>query len=78
MRMRAGSSGIRTSSAANIFPREMECLIWAAKGKSAWATATILGISDTMVKFHLGNVCHKLKVASLRQAIALLNGAQTR
>ena len=45
-------------------PREMECLLWAAKGKSAWATAKILGISDATVKFHLGNVRSKLNVTS--------------
>lgn len=57
-------------------PREMECLIWAAKGKSAWATAKILGISASTVRFHLGNVRTKLDVTTLRQAIALLDGTQ--
>lgn len=56
-------------------PREMECLLWAAKGKSAWATAKILGISDATVKFHLGNVRKKLNVTSIRQAIAMLSRA---
>ncbi len=59
-------------------PREMECLIWASQGKSAWATGKILGISDATVKFHLANVRSKLKVTNLRQAIALLNRTQTR
>lgn len=58
-------------------PREMECLLWAAKGKSAWATAKILGISDATVKFHLGNVREKLNVTSTRQAIAILSRSQT-
>lgn len=63
----------RIIAGKQLSPREMECLVWAAKGKSAWATAKILGISDATVRFHLGNVRSKLKVASLRQAIALLN-----
>lgn len=58
-------------------PREMECLLWAAKGKSAWATAKILGISDATVRFHLGNVRSKLNVTSARQAIAMLSRSQT-
>lgn len=57
-------------------PREFECLVWAARGKSAWATAKILGISDATVRFHLGHVRTKLNVTTTRQAIALLD-AQT-
>lgn len=62
----------------HLSPREIECLTWAAQGKSAWATAKILGISDATVKFHLGNVRRKLQVTNLRQAVALLNRTQTR
>lgn len=57
-------------------PREFECLVWAARGKSAWATAKILGISDATVRFHLAQVRAKLGVTTTRQAIAL-SDAQT-
>jgi DNA-binding CsgD family transcriptional regulator len=64
-------AGVRLSA------REMECLVWAAEGKSAWATAKIIGVSDATVRFHLANVRTKLGVCSLRQAIRLLNRGQT-
>lgn len=35
--------------------RQRECLIWAACGKSAWETATIMGLSYDTVKEHLRN-----------------------
>lgn len=35
--------------------RQRECLIWSASGKSAWATAHILGLSQDTVKEHLRN-----------------------
>jgi DNA-binding CsgD family transcriptional regulator len=36
---------------APLTPREKECLLWTLRGKSAWETATILGISEhTVVK----------------------------
>lgn len=63
----------RVVNGIELTPREFECLIWAARGKSAWATAEILGISDATVRFHLGHVRAKLDVATTRQAIAALD-----
>lgn len=57
--------------------REWQCLRWAAEGKSAWAIARILGISDATVRFHLANVRKKLDVSSVRQAIMILNQNQS-
>jgi LuxR family transcriptional activator of bioluminescence operon len=51
-------------------PRERECLLWAAEGKTSWETAQILGISERTVIFHLRNVTEKLNVSSRQQAIA--------
>jgi LuxR family transcriptional activator of conjugal transfer of Ti plasmids len=59
-------NGVRLS------PRELECLQWAAKGKSAWVIGQILKISRRTVAFHLDNARAKLGVQNLRQAIALL------
>jgi DNA-binding CsgD family transcriptional regulator len=61
----ADVNGVRLS------PREMECLRWAAQGKSAWAIGEILKISRRTAAFHLDNVRAKLGVQTLRQAIAL-------
>lgn len=51
-------------------PRERECLLWAAEGKTSWETAQILGISERTAIFHLRNVTEKLNVSSRQQAIA--------
>lgn len=43
--------------------REREVLLWAAEGKTAWETATILGLSAKTVEFHLANCARKLGTA---------------
>lgn len=50
--------------------REKECLLWAAEGKTSWETATIIGISERTVIFHLQNAVKKLKCANRTQAVA--------
>ena len=57
-------------------PREVECLRWAAQGKSAWAIGQILKISRRTAAFHLDNVRAKLGVQNVRQAIALFAAAE--
>ncbi|CAA7620030.1 PAS-domain containing protein [Magnetospirillum sp. UT-4] len=49
--------------------REREALLWAAEGKTAWETATILGISPKTVEFHLANCGRKLGTATKSQTI---------
>lgn len=49
--------------------REREVLLWAAQGKTAWETSTILGISPKTVEFHLGNCGRKLGSATKAQTI---------
>lgn len=51
-------------------PREIECLQWATKGKSALDTARIMQISRRTVVFHIENAKQKFGVATLPQAIA--------
>lgn len=58
-------------------PRELECLEWAAEGKSAWETGRILGISRYTTAFHLENAKMKLGVRSTIQAVALLAAAKS-
>lgn len=50
--------------------RERECLAWSAEGKSSWDIATILGISERTVFFHVSNAMEKLGVTSRQHAIA--------
>jgi LuxR family transcriptional activator of conjugal transfer of Ti plasmids len=53
-------------------PRELQCLEWAAQGKTAWETGRILGISRHTTAFHLENAKVKLGVRSTIQAVARL------
>lgn len=61
----------RYVAGAMLSPREFECLDWAAKGKSAWDTSRIIGISRRTVTFHLQNAKLKLGVRTIQQAVAL-------
>lgn len=53
----------------HLSPRERECLLWAARGKSAWETGTIIGTSERAVRFHFENVLNKLGVHSKIHAV---------
>lgn len=51
-------------------PRELDCLKWAAAGKTVWETSIILGISQSTVRFFFENVRHKLDAANTTHAVA--------
>ena len=57
---------------AALSPREIECLRWAMRGKSAWDIGMILGISQRTAAFHLNNAKLKLRVRTIQQAVARL------
>ncbi|WP_456640510.1 helix-turn-helix transcriptional regulator [Bradyrhizobium sp. USDA 10063] len=59
-------------------PRELECLEWSSRGKSAWDIGTILGISRRTAAFHLDNARAKLGVRTLGQAIVRLAESKPR
>ena len=61
-----------TIAGVSLSPRELECLGWAAEGKSAWEIGRILGISRRTAAFHLDNAKAKLGVRSICQAVARL------
>jgi len=56
--------------AVQLSEREIECLRWAAKGKTAQDIADILGRSLATVCLHLNNATHKLDAQNRAQAIA--------
>lgn len=56
---------------ARLSARESQCLMWSAKGKSAWEIGMILNISRRTAAFHLDNAKSKLGVRTIQQAIAL-------
>lgn len=64
--------GKRVIDGVLVTPRELECLEWAARGKSAWEIGRILGISRRTAAFHLDNVKEKLGVHSMCHAVAKL------
>lgn len=66
---RVEESGTATGPAPQLSAREREVLLWAAQGKTAWETSTILGISPKTVEFHLANCGRKLGTATKAQTI---------
>lgn len=51
-------------------PRELETLTWAAKGKTYWETAAILGISYASIHSHINNLKLKLNASNVAHAVA--------
>ncbi len=51
-------------------PREIECLMWTARGKDYAAIAEILGLSGHTVRGYLKSARFKLECATLAQAVA--------
>ena len=52
-------------------PKEIEVLKWVKEGKSTWDISMILGISERTVKFHVGNIMHKLDASTRTHAVAI-------
>ena len=62
-----------TGAPAPIFhlsPREKECLIWAARGKTAWEISEILNLSSATVVGYLKSAMYRLGVYSKTHAVA--------
>jgi LuxR family transcriptional activator of bioluminescence operon len=51
-------------------PRERECLLWVAEGKTSWEIGLILATSERTVNFHLRNASVKLGVSNRQHAVA--------
>ena len=51
-------------------PRELECLHWTAKGKTAWEIGEILMISQRTAQQHLVNALQKLRAVNKTHAVA--------
>lgn len=52
-------------------PRERECLMWTAQGKSTWEISHILNCSEAVVNFHVKNIRAKFGVNSRRAAAVI-------
>jgi LuxR family transcriptional regulator, quorum-sensing system regulator BjaR1 len=55
---------------AKLTPREVECLKWAADGKSEWEISVILNVSEHTADKHLANAHRKLGAANRAHAVA--------
>lgn len=51
-------------------PRERECLVWTAAGKTAWEIGRILKLSEATVTKYLDQVSKKLRCVNKAQAVA--------
>ncbi len=51
-------------------PREKECLLWAAEGKTAWEIGAIINASERTAVFHLQNAANKMGVKNRHHAIS--------
>ncbi|MGH7045824.1 MAG: LuxR family transcriptional regulator [Stellaceae bacterium] len=58
-------------------PRELECLEWAARGKSARAIGRLLNIARRTAAFHLDNAKTKFGARTFCQAVAKLAAARS-
>jgi DNA-binding CsgD family transcriptional regulator len=59
------------SPTPRLSPREIECLAWAAQGKTYAETAMLLGISYGTVKTNLDMARYKLGAVNVTHAVAL-------
>lgn len=55
---------------SRLTPREIECLKWAADGKTEWEISAILNVSEHTADKHLANAHRKLGAANRAQAVA--------
>lgn len=66
----------RLIAGVSLSPREVECLEWATRGKSAWEIGTILGISRHTVATYIENAKAKLGVRTIVQAVACVTASK--
>lgn len=69
--MRIFKNSLERIKNKTLTPRELECLKWAALGKTGADTALILSVSEATVAFHLKNAIAKMNAASKAHAVAL-------
>jgi LuxR family quorum sensing-dependent transcriptional regulator len=63
--------GVSGPDQTQLSPREIECLQWAAVGKSDADIAAIIGISPATVHFHVEQAKRRLGVRTRVEAVAM-------
>lgn len=64
------TSATPSHRAARLTHRELECLKWAAEGKTNWDVSMILALSERTVEHHLERAIRKLDAVNKVQAVA--------
>jgi len=69
-----GAANVRdlTQSACNLTKREIECLTWAARGKTEEEIGMIIHRSHSTARFHLRSAIRKLGASNRSHAIAIV------
>lgn len=55
----------------SVSAKEKEVLKWMALGKGTLDISLVMGISESTVKFHVGNIKKKLEAANRAHAVAI-------
>ena len=65
----AEAAGLHAPPAARLTRREIQCLKWAAAGKTDQEIGQIVSIACPTVRFHLSNAAQKLQVSGRSHAV---------
>lgn len=71
LRMKDVIAATPFSAEFDLSPREREVLVWAACGKTAWETATLIGVSERAIRLYTANAMAKLNAKTKTQAVAI-------
>lgn len=61
----------REEQSITLTKRQLDCLSWAAEGKTDWEISAILGISEKTVARHFEDIRQRLNVATRTQALVI-------
>ncbi|MGO4524961.1 autoinducer binding domain-containing protein [Microvirga sp. 2MCAF35] len=70
-RVAASLKASRVHAEVQLSQREVQCLTWAARGKTVAETADILGVTARTVTFHQEHARAKLGAGNITQAVAI-------
>jgi len=56
---------------SHLTSRELECMHWAAMGKTSWEIGVIIGLAERTINFHITRACEKLGVNRRQAAITI-------
>lgn len=63
------NQGKQVNPNIHLTEKELECLKWAATGKTSWEISLLMNCSESTVNFHFGNLRRKFKTSSRQQVL---------